>query len=89
MRLKRTAQILLPTNMSNDKEIPHPAEVEDIKRKLEQLPEDSRVEVLSRFTPVEVASVHRGSLPPPESFRGYEDILPGAAERILVIAEKE
>ncbi len=79
--------------MPKDKEIPLPTEVEDIKRKLEQLPEDSRVEVLSRFTPIEVTSevtsVHRGPLPPPESFRGYEEILPGAAERILVIAEKE
>lgn len=34
-------------------------------------------------------SLHSGPLPPPEIFKGYEDVLPGAADRILSMAEKE
>lgn len=34
------------------------------------------------------AEFHRGPLPPPEDLRAYEDILPGAAERIVVLAER-
>lgn len=34
-------------------------------------------------------SVHRGPLPTPEDFAGYEDVLEGAADRILAIAEEE
>ena len=30
-----------------------------------------------------------GPLPPPEAFQRYEEILPGAAERILKMAEKQ
>jgi len=30
-----------------------------------------------------------GPLPPPEAFRGYEDVVPGAADRILKMAEGE
>jgi uncharacterized membrane protein len=32
---------------------------------------------------------HRGPIPPPEQFGGYEKILPGSADRILKMAEKE
>ena len=34
-------------------------------------------------------STHSGPLPPPESMRGYEEVVKGSAERILVMAEKE
>lgn len=33
--------------------------------------------------------LHHGPLPPPEQFAGYEQVLPGAADRILGMAEKE
>ena len=32
---------------------------------------------------------YRGPLPPPVHFKQYDDIVPGAAERILTMAEKE
>jgi uncharacterized membrane protein len=35
------------------------------------------------------ASVYRGPLPDPESFSQYDAVLPGAADRILRLAEKE
>lgn len=34
-------------------------------------------------------SVHRGPLPTPEDFAGYEEVLEGAADRILSMAEEE
>lgn len=35
-----------------------------------------------------IAVAHEGPLPLPELFRGYEDVLPGAADRILTMAER-
>lgn len=37
----------------------------------------------------QVQVTHQGPLPPPELFEGYDNILPGAAERILSMAEKQ
>jgi uncharacterized membrane protein len=34
-------------------------------------------------------AIHRGPLPPPDQFKDYEAILPGSADRILKMAEKE
>jgi uncharacterized membrane protein len=33
--------------------------------------------------------VHQGPLPDPETLRGYEDIVPGAAERIISLMEQQ
>lgn len=38
---------------------------------------------------VSTGMMHSGPLPHPNILRGYEDILPGSAERILQMAEKE
>ncbi|EHI56450.1 hypothetical protein HMPREF9333_00312 [Johnsonella ignava ATCC 51276] len=35
------------------------------------------------------ASLFSGPLPPPSILQGYEDVLPGSADRILKMAEKE
>jgi len=35
------------------------------------------------------ASVFQGPLPPPDALRAYEDIVPGGAERILAMAERQ
>jgi uncharacterized membrane protein len=35
------------------------------------------------------ASYHHGPLPSPETFAHYEQVCPGAAERILIMAEKQ
>ena len=32
---------------------------------------------------------YSGPIPPPEVFRGYEDVLPGSADRILAMTEKQ
>ena len=49
---------------------------------LEALPEHVRLAV------IESASFS-GPLPPPTMFEGYESVLPGSADRILAMAEKE
>ena len=49
---------------------------------LDRLPEDVRASVIE-------AASFSGPLPPPSMFRSYEEILPGAAERILTIVEQE
>lgn len=36
-----------------------------------------------------VSESHEGPLPPPRVLQGYEQVLPGAAERLFVMAEKE
>jgi Predicted membrane protein len=40
-------------------------------------------------TSVEVTTAYQGPLPSPEILQGFENVLPGAAERILAMAEKE
>jgi len=37
---------------------------------------------------IQVTQSYSGPLPPPEHFKGYEDALPGSADRILSMAEK-
>jgi len=40
-------------------------------------------------TSVEVTTAFQGPLPSPEILQGFENVLPGAAERIITMAEKE
>ena len=35
------------------------------------------------------SEIHQGPLPSPADFKGYEDVCPGAADRILQMAEEE
>lgn len=57
---------------------------------LEQLPEEQRKKVLRAFHRVERrASFFRGPLPPPIILKEYEAILPGSANRIVTMAEKQ
>jgi uncharacterized membrane protein len=37
----------------------------------------------------QVSAQYQGPIPPPEHFAGYERVLPGAAERILRLAEQQ
>ncbi|MFE1574143.1 DUF2335 domain-containing protein [Comamonas odontotermitis] len=37
----------------------------------------------------QVTTAHSGPLPAPETLAGYDQVLPGAAERILCMAEKQ
>ena len=67
---------------TRDEEAPNPASNLPPKAVLDALPEHVRVAV------VEAASFS-GPLPPPAMYSEYERALPGSAERILVMAEKE
>lgn len=49
---------------------------------LDKLPENVRISILE-------AASFSGPLPPPSMYKGYEEVLPGSAERILTMAEKE
>ena len=73
---------------SNPTEIPEPADpnpenpsAAEIEILLDRLPAEQRIEIVSRF--------YTAPLPPPVWFGEYNQIVPGAADRILVMAEKE
>ncbi len=59
---------------------------ERINEVLSKVPEDIRGQVL---TIIKEQSFFSGPLPPPELFKQYEEILPGSANRIMEMAEKE
>ncbi|MDR0988847.1 MAG: DUF2335 domain-containing protein [Prevotellaceae bacterium] len=67
--------------------------VEDITRVdeiLASLPEDKKEIILAAFSKIEESSYSfQGPIPHPEIMRGYEEVLPGAAERLLSMAEKQ
>jgi len=55
----------------------HEVEVEDIK--------SSSVKTLTKVA----GSSFSGPIPPPEIIRGYDEVVPGAADRIISMAEKQ
>lgn len=57
-----------------------PVDPEVVLEQLNSLPPNIRQVVTARFS---------GPLPPPDVFGGYDKVLPGAAERILKMAEDE
>lgn len=62
---------------------PNKAESEPLSKEvLEGLPDETRIAYAQAVS-------FQGPLPPPVLFKGYEEILPGAAERILQLAERE
>jgi len=64
--------------------------VERIEQELEQNP--ALIERLARMPALRgfmVAESHQGPLPPARTLAGYEKVLPGAAERVFVMAEEE
>ena len=60
---------------------------EQVKEILGRLPENER-EVLSEALFVR-QEMFAGPLPHPQSFKEYEEVLPGSADRILKMAEKQ
>jgi uncharacterized membrane protein len=54
---------------------------------LKSLPSEKRVIVESTITTIE-RRIHKGPLPAPEDFAKYNNIVPGAGERILAMAER-
>lgn len=64
--------------------------VGDIPDAEEVEPGESGAALLVReSTHVEMHTSHQGPLPAPEDFARYEDVLPGAAERILALVESD
>lgn len=53
---------------------------------LEALPEDQRGKLIQVF---EQTVMHKGWLPPPQQLAEYEAVLPGLAERIVQLPERE
>ena len=62
---------------------------EDINEILMSLPEDKRVKMMEFVGYMEEYKSFNGPLPAPEDFQQYEQVLPGAADRILSMAEKQ
>ena len=56
--------------------------LETFNKLLESLPEEDRIFVSQSLS-------FSGPLPPPAMFSAYEDVLPGGADRIMKMAEKE
>ena len=82
MPSKRLARNPARNKETRGEEAPNPASNLPPKAVLDALPEHVRVAV------VEAASFS-GPLPPPAMYSEYERALPGSAERILAMAEKE
>ncbi len=56
---------------------------------LEATPEEKRERVKAALTTIIRAESFSGPLPPPKALKEYEEILPGSADRILSMAEKQ
>lgn len=72
----------LPTELTSQT----PEEIDVI---LKDVPEEYRERIQCAIVHQSQRSVFQGPLPHPEILKGYDLIIPGAAERILVMAEKE
>ena len=64
-----------------------PSQVKSLAEQLEQLPEKQQLQVGALLRSQIVS--YRGPLPTPEDFQRYNQVLDGAAERILRMAEEE
>ena len=76
---------ILSTPLTPAESLPseQPSETRDDRASTEVI--ERKVELLARYFAVS----HSGPLPPPNTLAGYEKVLPGAAERILSMAEKQ
>ena len=83
---------LLPENNSGQKQSAdnHSDLIETIEGQLERNP-DVIQRLMERpvFRSLIVAETHNGPLPPARTLAGYEKVLPGAAERVMQMAERE
>ena len=70
------------------------AAIEEIKKidpnlptqKLEKIVNIVKNLVIRRTSSIAISSLHSGPLPPPNILAKYDDVLPGAAERIMKMA---
>ena len=65
-------------------------QVGQIQELVRDLPDEERVQVFDQLiSTIQISKTFTGPLPPPEDFEKYNQILPGAADRILAMAENE
>ena len=69
-----------------EKEADDSSEIEIIEPVLERLPPDQRQAITQV---IQTQMRHSGPLPPPDQLAEYEEVLPGLAERIVRLTEKE
>lgn len=62
--------------------------VELFEKMLQELPEDKQTAIRSLITNIETTA-YQGPLPPPIYLDAYNKVLPGAADRIIAMAEKQ
>jgi len=75
-----------------DKEDLLPSQIEipqEVEEMIEALPEDKKKEVKGMIVRMLIQESFKGPLPPPSILKGYEDVLPGSAERIMARMEKQ
>lgn len=78
-----------PKNATEPKPKEDPSLEEFIDQKIGSLvPQQSRAQVVSQITSVVQAEMFSGPIAHPRHLREYEDICPGAADRIIAMAEK-
>lgn len=66
--------------------------VDRLEHELEKNPDPELVERIHRSPVLKamvISEMHQGPLPPAQAMADYDSVLPGAAERILLMAERE
>ncbi len=81
---KRNVPAVEEKNMPMPEEQNPPVSINDF---IERLPKDMRGEAATIFMAMEQKSF-QGPIPPPEDLQGYEEVLPGASNRIVTMAEE-
>ncbi len=67
-----------------------PTPPDDIQKFIHNLPEEQKAQLVEQIiTDTSISETFSGPLPPPDDFAKYENVLPGAADRIIAMAEKE
>ena len=80
-RKRKTSSVPVTTKEQNK------TDLDQIKVLIENLPPQERLEAIELVRSTTLS--HSGPLPAPQDFREYDQVLPGSAERILSMAEKE
>jgi uncharacterized membrane protein len=80
-----------PASPAHQPQLPtteNPGVIEEVRRVIREDPDADSETILRRITSV-VAEYTSGPLPPPSMLKGYEDVLPGAADRIFTLMEQQ
>ena len=93
MSERRSRPTAGPGEATEDPTVPITGESTGVAERSSGDPADAASVAQTRAVAVRIQAAEHfefsGPLPHPELFRGYEDTLPGAADRILTLAERE